>query len=83
MFQRVVRMLRKRERSVKVEEKEIRNLRQTLPPSLLQSFFQMVINVSLLVKPQLIGLKHDLTVFPCVLLRVVYKRTVGKHVSYT
>lgn len=50
-------MLKKRERSVKVEEKEIRNL----PPFLLQSFFQTVINVSLLVKPQLIGLKHDLT----------------------
>jgi hypothetical protein len=27
----------------------------------LESFFQMVINVSLLVKSQLIGLKHDLT----------------------
>lgn len=53
-------MLKKRERSVKLEEKEIRNLRQILPPFLLQSFFQMVINVSLLVKPHLIGLKHDL-----------------------
>jgi hypothetical protein len=61
MFQREVRMLKRRERSVKVEEKEIRNLRQTLPPFLLQSFFQMVINDSLLVKPQLFGLKYDLT----------------------
>jgi hypothetical protein len=52
MFQKEVRMLKRRERSVKVEEKEIRNLRQTLPPFLFQSFFQMVINASLLVKPQ-------------------------------
>jgi hypothetical protein len=45
MFQRAVRMLKKRERSVNVEEKEIGELRQTLPPFLLKSFFQMVSNV--------------------------------------
>jgi hypothetical protein len=42
MFQMQVRMQKRRKKSAKVEEKEVRKSRQTLLPFLLQKSFQMV-----------------------------------------